>query len=241
MRERVSLENIDAATAERFWRKTDKRAGPSGCWTWTSHIDGAGYGRFTLRSRPTLAHRVAWRLRSGDDPREMLVCHRCDNRACVNPAHLFLGTFADNTQDMISKGRAACGRAVGEANPRAKLTEADVLAIRADSRKRSVIAKEYGIGETATRNVISGVSWAHVSGTALFLFLCALSPLIVEYTVGQPDPRQLASLKHLIAKASSEQAEMMREMGIEPFGGVGTRQPGPPPAHEAGPGTLSGE
>jgi len=102
--------------AERLASKVTKPDGEGGCWLWTGVKIHNGYGQVHRRSwhGPMLAHRAMWEVTHGPIPDGLFVCHHCDVRACVNPAHLFLGTREDNTADMMRKGRQARGPRVRE-------------------------------------------------------------------------------------------------------------------------------
>jgi hypothetical protein len=92
--------------AERFWPKVDKSGE---CWIWRGAKNRNGYGTFMLGEFQARAHRVAYELTYGPILDRLMVCHHCDNPPCCNPAHLFLGTVADNAADMVKKGRQARG------------------------------------------------------------------------------------------------------------------------------------
>lgn len=106
-------DNLTSQVIARFWSNV-ARLGESDCWEWGGALAHNGYDLTKVpyggsrRTRRT--HRLAWEIVTGEDPGESCVCHRCDNRKCVNPAHLFLGTQVDNLADMTSKGRRFKGR-----------------------------------------------------------------------------------------------------------------------------------
>lgn len=98
----VTLNETETVT---FWSHVDRRSDDE-CWEWQLTIV-RGYGRWRIRGEGLAAHRLAWTLTNGEITDGLYVCHHCDNRRCVNPSHLFLGTARDDTQDMIRKGRKA--------------------------------------------------------------------------------------------------------------------------------------
>lgn len=161
--------------ADRFWPKVE-RSGIEQCWRWTATIQ-KGRGIFTINRDNKLAARVAYELTKGPIPDGACVCHACDNPICVNPAHLFLGTRADNNADRDSKGRQARGGrhgfalhpetiARGERASKAKLTEDQVREIRERYASGTVttrsLGEEYGVSHTSIRFVIRRKSWWHV-------------------------------------------------------------------------------
>ena len=86
---------------KRFWDKVEKT---DGCWNWKAN-KANGYGHFSLYGKKIKAHRYSWIMKYGEIPAGMLICHHCDNKACVNPDHLFIGTQSDNLKDCVRKGR----------------------------------------------------------------------------------------------------------------------------------------
>lgn len=156
---------ITQQAIERFWSKVDKR-GDSECWLWHGAQNSHGYGHLTYQQRNYPAHRFAYLITHGCIPEGYFICHRCDVRNCVNPAHLFLGTSADNLHDMWNKGRGKHQVYPGNANPKAKLTDEQVMEIRQSDAKgmtgKQVLADRYGVCLGTIYTILSNKGWKHI-------------------------------------------------------------------------------
>lgn len=146
----------------------------TGCWLFAGSWGSWGYGHVRVGSRTdgsrrvARAHRVSWEEHYGPIPKGMLVCHKCDTPACVNPDHLFLGTPQDNAIDMGRKGRNYTGNSPpltrGEHHHKSRVTAEQVKEIRAleGSLPQEGIALKYGIGQTTVSNILRRVTWKHI-------------------------------------------------------------------------------
>jgi len=155
-------EKTHAPLEDRFRRKVRKT---EKCWLWVGTVRPNGYGAIQeggRGSRTISAHRLSYQLHKGPIPDGMVVMHSCDNPACVNPDHLFVGTYKENTADMISKGRKRAVAPLGVDNGKAKLNDALVRYIRQSDKNAAGIARELNFSETCIRSVLSGRTWSHV-------------------------------------------------------------------------------
>ncbi len=151
---------MEMTAPARFWAKVNKT---ETCWLWTAARDGnGGYGVFHPTKKLSVrAHRWSWEERNGPIPTGLFVCHKCDVTACVRPAHLFLGTKADNNADMKAKGRHAHGERMGTS----KLSSKQVIKIRDLYRKGSgvkAIAHRIGTSHSTVSMIVQGVTWRHL-------------------------------------------------------------------------------
>lgn len=146
---------------ERFWNKV--AVGTSDmCWIWLASKASHGYGQAFVSGEVRLAHRVAYQFAVGAIPPKMFVCHTCDNRACVNPAHLFLGTSTENNADRDAKGRQARGERQGHS----KLTASQVIEIRnrrSDGETVRAIAADYSVVPDTISRIVRRKRWGHVA------------------------------------------------------------------------------
>jgi hypothetical protein len=171
----MTTEHADDA---RFWSKVNKLPGDDACWEWTAALfKKSGYGCFSFQERLQGAHRVSWSLTNGPIPDGLWVLHKCDNRKCVRPSHLFLGTQTDNMRDMVSKGRGVppAGDAhwmrqikevqSGAANFNAKLNEASVVEIKRAlvvGVGAAALGRQYGVHSATITMISNGTNWSRV-------------------------------------------------------------------------------
>jgi hypothetical protein len=156
-----TLSQKEMSLEERFRAGLAPQDPVTGCIEWTGTRVTKGYGLITQDGKPIGTHRLAWELKHGPIPEGMKVCHHCDNPACCNTDHHFLGTNADNMADRNAKGR----QAKGERSGGAKLTEADVLEIRrrlAAGESQLEISKAFGITRQHVGYIKSGKTWSHL-------------------------------------------------------------------------------
>jgi len=168
-REKLAIAKRGGLTFEEyFWSKVNKR-GEGGCWNWTGVFNKGGYGMVKKNSKYIKATRIVWEMFNGKVPKGkgwhgVCVCHKCDNRACVNPKHLFLGTQADNMRDMVAKGRSPNN--VGEHNPNVKLGRKDIFKIRklytGEYGQQTSLAKQFGVAQNTIYDIVNNNSWSHI-------------------------------------------------------------------------------
>lgn len=143
---------------DRFWSRVTK--GP-GCWTWDNLSHSGGYREIYIKPNKLLAHRVACMLGHGCIPEGMFVCHHCDNRGCIRPSHLFLGTSKDNMVDASNKKRL--GKCYGTAHQNAKLTDTEIKQIRKDTNTHRTIAKKYNVSHNTIGTIKRRQTWKHIT------------------------------------------------------------------------------
>lgn len=145
---------------DKFWVNIDKSGGSSACWPWTAGLNADGYGKIKHDRKSIGSHRAAWILTFGPIQDGMIVCHHCDNPACNNPSHLFLGTPKQNMEDRNRKGRNADIR--GSKNAMSILTEDLVGRLRLETGTHQEVATAYGLKMKTVASVRQRRSWKHV-------------------------------------------------------------------------------
>lgn len=146
----------------RFMKNISPLPSPTGCRLWVGYTNRQGYGRFWFEGRFHQAHAMTATAFYGPIPDGMVTCHRCDNPPCVNPAHLFFGTYGDNARDTVAKGRHAYQRDI-DLHYR-KLSKPMVIAIKSSDLPNGELAKRYGVSPGTICDIQHGRTWKHLSG-----------------------------------------------------------------------------
>jgi len=146
-----------------FWSRVDTKT-TNECWDWIGCLNrDRGYGVIKIQQIVYYTHRIAYFLSYKKDPKELLVCHTCDNPSCCNPKHLWLGTMTDDIRDMLTKDRG--NKVKGIKHHNAKLTEAQVQQIRkqyASGMSLRALAEQYGVIHSTIHRIVTKKLWKHV-------------------------------------------------------------------------------
>lgn len=151
---------VKRSLAQRFWERVDQRSAAE-CWAWTGARYNTGYGQLWSGTRSVGAHRVSWELHYGKVPAGHGVFHRCDNRPCVNPSHLFVGPQLANMRDKVSKDRQARGETDGNSRYTANMVR-EVRARYASGMTQREAGEPFGMKQAVVSDIVRRRTWRHI-------------------------------------------------------------------------------
>lgn len=197
--------------AARFWSHVAIDANDK-CWEWTAYRDDYGYGKVCVAAKQWQSHRYAYTLEHGPIPPGMFVCHKCDNPPCCNPAHLFLGTCAENNKDCAAKKRTARGTGHGSS----KVTEDQVLEMRrlwTQGVGITALHEIYGLHPESIRRIVESRRWKHLPNHEIQLLVDAL-----EQAVNALD-RALPQIRGALVMQDADNAICQGRAVLQPYSG----------------------
>jgi hypothetical protein len=213
---------IEQSDALRFWKSVEASGD---CWLWTASTNGK-YGQIYFNGDLIHTHCFSYMLHNGPIPDGLIVRHTCDNPLCVNPNHLLVGTYADNTADMMRRGRARYVSHPGETNGRAKLTGQQVEEIRIGYTGKfgeaAKLARRYGVAKTTISKILRGLSWIENTAPPGEPVPPPAIPCEAETTLGQLED-ELMSGQYFARQPTAENAAKAGVQVVPPG------EPVPPP------------
>lgn len=160
-KKKLSASGARLAPPDKEWLLENRKINPSTqCWEWTGSKTKYGYGRVRSHGKSYGIHALSYSFWVGENPLKLMICHKCDNRICFNPEHLFLGTAKENTQDAVKKGRLAKGENHGSNI----LTQNQVLEIILKRKPNASTAQYYGVSQSTVQAIRSGKIWSWLTG-----------------------------------------------------------------------------
>lgn len=157
--------NYPQDIVDKFWSKVNLPEDINDCWEWSAGLFESGYGQFGITSKIKIsAHKFSFQYYNGPILKGYIICHKCDNKKCCNPNHLFLGTCKDNSEDMVRKGRSIKGEKIHTS----VLTKNDVIEIlttlyHGNKMSYRDFALKYGVERRQLKNILTRVTWKHIT------------------------------------------------------------------------------
>lgn len=163
-RQEQAMLNITERDIKRFYGSY-KKGGKAECWEWNKHSPSTKYGQFYIKDVSVRPNRLSYYLHKGKIPTGKIICHTCDNPPCVNPKHLYAGTYRDNTNDAINRGRHKYPGYRGEKNGNNTLKEKEVIKIKKLFEKGEIpssLARKFNVSRRCIYHIVQGNTWKHL-------------------------------------------------------------------------------
>jgi hypothetical protein len=176
--------NYPPDIVDKFWSKVKYPENIDDCWEWSSGLFESGYGQFGISSKIKIsAHRFAFQYYNGSIPKGYIICHRCDNKKCCNPNHLFLGTCKDNSEDMVRKGRSIKGEKIHTSI----LTECDVIETLTSLYYGNKISYQefnlkYSVEGRQLKNIVNRITWKYITNQISDKDMESIKTNIIKYS-----------------------------------------------------------
>ena len=193
-----------------FYKKISKNC-DNDCWIWNASKDKKGYGNFYFNGKKTLAHRASFEIHNDKIPVGFLVCHKCDNPSCVNPDHLFLGTYKDNTDDMMKKKRGNMHNEENHFGAKIKKEQIKIIFNMSSNFSQREIAQKFNVSQCVIQNILHHKTWLNAGLRMVNLTPKGRRPL--QY--GSKNPKAKISEEHAIYILKIRGSKSSRQLAME--------------------------